>query len=217
MKKIIIGLGSGRCGTTTLTKLLGSQAGVIAEHENVGLFWNVNPVLFEHSWKKITEPDSKIIASVSFAWLRYIPMAVEKDPSVRCICLKRNKTATVESFSAHLRNFNVWTHYSSLHFDMKHSRSMIRINGFPKYDLPREEAIAQYWDDYYRIADEHERAFPENFKVFPIDAFNSHEGVKSMLGFAGIDNQTIEVGIRVNERAEDVSTGQGVFRQAEAA
>jgi hypothetical protein len=197
--KVILGLGSGRCGTMTLTKLFDEQAGVKAEHETVGLYWVVQKRLFDTAWEKITEPDS-IVANVSFAWLRYIPMACEKDPTVRCVCLKRDRTATVESFSAHLKKFNVWTHYTSPHFDMKYSRSMVRINGFPKYDLPREEAIGRYWDDYYRIADEWQERFPNNFKIFDLNSFNSEQGVASILDFAGIENPTVAVGIKSNER-----------------
>lgn len=201
--KVILGLGSGRCGTVSLTRLLNDQAEVIAEHENVGLWWDVNTVLFKDAWKKITtaEPSSPVVASVSFAWLKYVPMAIEHDPTVRCICLKRDRGETVESFSQHMWRFNVWTHHLSPHFDPdKYARSMAQYVGFPKFDAPREKAIGMYWDEYYRVAEEHERRYPEHFKIFWIDSFNSYDGVFSMLDFAGIENKTINIGVKMNER-----------------
>ena len=218
--KIILGLGTGRCGTATLTRLLDKQAGVIAEHETVMLQWEVKPYLFKKAWEKITEPSSAYVANISFAWLPYIPLAVEKDPEVKCICIKRDRQQTIESFSQHFHRFNVWTHYASRHFDMvQHSNSMARCAGFPKFDAPRLEAIGLYWDLYYQMSKGFQKKFPDNFHVWPIDAFNSEVGVSEMLTFAGLTETNVISGIKINERLRDgaISTRQSVLGEIKAA
>jgi hypothetical protein len=69
---------------------------------------------------------------------------------------------------------------------------------FPKYPkaLSRDEAIAAYWEDYYRQAEMLERM--SNFKVFPMEKFNSEEGVKELFDFLEFENPTIVAGAQAN-------------------
>jgi hypothetical protein len=207
LPRMIIGLGSGRCGTFSLYRLLEAQHCTYAVHEDGYLTWEPN---FREMWRLVYDFQGRaavrsnpihIVATVAFFWLNYVEKLVEMPMGQKFICLRRDKEETVASFMAFTGEKNHWTDTSSdCWADGDESTYWHKL--WPSYDLPKREALARYYDDYYKQAEVWENKFPKIFKIFPIDVFNSKKGVRSLLDFAGIPrkHQVVHVGVRLNTR-----------------
>lgn len=187
--KMIFGLGTGRCGTYTLHKIFAAQPDVAAKHEGVPLPWDTDKALFYRRlvglWVNI---DAPIIASVSYVWINYIGaiMGNLKDP--RCVCLKRPRQEVVDSFLQHSPFNNHWTDPKSLKWDPNKDVHTKLSYQWPKYDLPKPEAIERYWENYYGLAEYLQAQYPENLAIFTThEALNTLDGQRRMLTFAGIE------------------------------
>lgn len=94
-KKIIIGLGTGRCGTRSLTKLL-NENGIPATHEKWRLVWKPDKERCLRVLKKMVDAGE---SDVGFYWLNYVDIVLSKYPSTKFVCFKREKEKVLESFS----------------------------------------------------------------------------------------------------------------------
>ena len=89
--------------------------------------------------------------------------------------------------------------YTGCNFwDDRWQRNHLFRHSFPKYIMDKEESVMQYIKDYYKKAREYEKAYPDIFKMFPIDYLNTEDGVASILSFAGIKEMVVKVRIRTN-------------------
>lgn len=188
ISRMIFGLGTGRCGTWTLSKVFAAQPDVGSLHENVPLPWQRDKGLFaKRILDLVINIEDPIVASVSYVWINYIGliMGTIKDP--RCICLKRDQDEVVESFMAHSPNNNHWTDPESPHWSITKDTHTNLSYQWPKYDLPKREAIAAYWKEYYAKADYLANNYPDNFAIFQMqEVLNDWPTQARMLEFAGI-------------------------------
>lgn len=190
-KRVIIGLGSGRCGTSSLATLLNAQFDSCVTHEEgVPLPWNAIDRHYHINRETILNYPHKVTGDVAFWWLRYTGNLVKDFPNIKMVCLKRDKKDTVKSM---IKCSNIFgsNHYTS-EFSGYYDHNKWPLDGpdatvmrscFPKYNLPLEEAIGAFYDEYYMLAEKCEKALPDNFKIFPMDYLNTQEGVIEILRF----------------------------------
>jgi hypothetical protein len=210
MKQLIFGLGTGRCGTVSLKELLGLQNGFTSTHELVITPWQFSK---NHIDRTITSMQNRTNGSfacdVSFWHLPYVIYILDKYPNSKFICLKRTKKDTVASyikktaanFKTGLKERNHWTDKSSTYWDSNLWRlDSVYDNCYPKYNLPKVDAIAHYWDDYYNLAEEYAMAFKDNFVLFNTEeVLNDKEVQSSLLAFLDIPLATRVINININE------------------
>lgn len=200
--KMIVGCGTGRCGTWTLSRIFAIQPNVAGKHEGVPLPWERDDnIFFNHMVGLWVNIDAPVIASVSWAWINYIGtiMGTLKDP--KCVCLKRDRDEVVESFLAHSPFSNHWTDPESLHWNHNKDVHTTQAYQWPKYDLPKKEAIGAYWDEYYSHAEYLQSRYPDNFKIYSMHgALNTEFWQRHMLSFAGIkvEDQVIALNQKLN-------------------
>lgn len=203
ISRFVFGMGTGRCGTWTLHLIFEAQEGLVSNHEGVPLPWKVDAgMLWYHLILLAVAFDAKIIANTSFAWINYVGLIMGNLIDPKCICLKRDKEEVVESFCKHIPNLNHWTDPDSTHWNPNKDTESFQSISWPKYDLPKKEAIARYWEDYYAHAEYLRKRYPRNFMIIDMDeALNTYEGQKRMLSFAGIpeENQRIFLHQKLNE------------------
>ncbi len=192
---IVFGLGTGRSGSYSLASFLDAQIGGDVGHESLWCPWeydefSANATLIGAQYKK-----GELVGDVACYLLPYVEKLVELDTEVKFICIKRDKKETVDSWLKHSGKINHWTKQSD------------DINGltfvFPKYDLPKKEALEKYWDDYYAWSGYLEERFPDNIRVFGIEALNDQEGQDSILGFLGIQDR-VYGDFHTNKGGEDL-------------
>ena len=186
MQKVVIGLGTGRCGTTTLAHLLNSQDDCFCTHER----YNTPRHRLGNQFRKIIPPNierllfysltamgmESVVGDVSGRWLDSVQSIMGYDGfDVKFICLKRDKDKTIDSLS--------------------------RVY-FRPIEPEIYKAMEEYYDDYYSDSEEYALMYPESFAIFPTEHLNSLGGQKEILAFAGFDNHNYAVGSRLNRRAD---------------
>lgn len=198
--KFVIGLGSGRCGTASLAKLIRSQRGGYAPHEMRPILpWEPStgwdPMLRLQAIQKTCFPrGSQVSGDVALFYVNYVPQLIEACPELRVVALKREKEATVKSYLRKLKSDVSWpiNHFSS------RPNGHLWYDSYPKYDLPLEESLRKFYDEYYERLAEHMRRFPENIRLWPMSALNAEKGVAEILSFIGVRRPRIKVGVRTN-------------------
>lgn len=194
-KKIIIGLGTGRCGTLSLSHLLNIQPNADVTHERKPILpWKFDRTLIQQKIESLLESDRAIVGDVALYYLPYVPFIAKNYDNVDFICLKRDKTETIESFFNWVKG-NPWSKESDL-FD----ENTYFFDSYPKYDTSdKKAAISQYWDEYYQLAEEYEKRY-NFFKVFNTQDLNTQSGVTSILEFLEIQDSIIEISIKLHTK-----------------
>lgn len=205
-QNVVLGMGTGRCGTHTLARLLNQQPDAHVTHEQPPLLpWDrfSGRSGFRERlarWKR-TRPQ-RLIGDVALFYLPYVEEAVSLEPAIRVVCLERPREEVVASFmkwvdTVHPLPTDHWAVVPPPGW--YHDPVWTRI--FPQYKEPesRAERIGRYWDEYHERAVGLSRRYPENVRIFATEALNTEEGVREVLAFAGIpaDRQAVLTGLRV--------------------
>src|SRR5262249_28456459 len=99
---IILGLGSGRCGTHTLAEVLGQQPEAHFTHEQPPLLaWRRAPPapgIRERLVRLRRTRLGRYIGDVASFYLPYAEEAIAAEPGIRMICLERPREEVVASF-----------------------------------------------------------------------------------------------------------------------
>lgn len=186
---LVLGLGSGRCGTTSLRLFLDLQRDVSVTHElnfegiRQPLPWQVDIALAGRRVQQLLRRPASIKGDIGFYWLPYSEWILGRFADTRFICLQRNKPDTVESFLRRTEGRNHWVEHGGTHWQLDE----VWDKAFPKYDIQgKRAAVARYWDEYYATAERLQGEYPDNFRIFPVDTLNSRQGQDAILSFLGI-------------------------------
>ncbi|HHH46840.1 MAG TPA: hypothetical protein ENK53_07530 [Thiotrichales bacterium] len=249
---IIIGLGSGRTGTASQAKLIGSQKDAICFHElNPSCAvaeGNPQPVLntinefqriidggdrrllsVDHSRERSVktyqqllamERNPRIMGDIAYYYLNYVDDILAVNPSVKFVCIKRDREQTVESWMRKSRiprwrslviadRLKSWItrtpYHDSWNFWQEHDGSRWAPNPvwdstFPKFKADsKREAIGKYWDWYYETAEQTQARHPDSFRIFDISKLSNSEGQKEILAFCGIPEEEMRLFDNVHE------------------
>jgi hypothetical protein len=186
-----IGCGSAKCGSTSLSILLGDCKNIIVKHER-DLKRKRLPYVYDReeidrAIKRFKEYGN--YGEVGFYYLPYIPNFIASFPDIRIICLKRDVDKTVQSYMKNMGDTHPWV------YDIKgkYLPDLRFGHCFPKYGTCEKWTITasfyRFWNDYYHRARAYEKVFPNNFKIFSINALNSRKGQQSIFDFIGIPEE----------------------------
>ena len=169
-KQLIIGLGTGRCGTVSLSKLLKRQ-NINTTHETKILPWEFDKKMIDNLLNSITNRVNNMVSDVAFYYLPYVPYIIEKYPNTKFVCFKRDKKQTIESYVIKFKDRN----HLSLNLNNNYRKSKNWDHAYPKYDqFDKKTALGLYWNDYYTIAESYQLKYKDNFKIFNmIDVLNN--------------------------------------------
>lgn len=197
-KKLIFGIGTGRCGTVSLCGLLNSQKYAHFTHEKRPLLsWDGPRNKLDERIEEILLQEGRYVGDIAFFYLPYIEYILDNYPDTKIICLKRAMNEVVESYMKKTRRRNHWMKHSGLfwnhcEWDQCH----------PKYkSLTKRNALRKYWIDYYKTVDSLKLNHPESIIIMDMhDALNTQSGIRHLLNFVGIDKEScvINKGIKSN-------------------
>ena len=140
--QLVLGLGTGRCGSTSLAGVLGTVTDSCCTHENPPLiFWKPEPEQIDFHIRRfnILTEYYPLVADVSHWWLNSTRRIFERFPSVKIIGLIRDSEACAESFMRIKGyGFGTYNHWAppgnglwcSAHWDPT----------YPTFDLPAHSA-----------------------------------------------------------------------------
>lgn len=187
LPKLIFGMGSGRCGTWTLHRILAEQKDTAGWHEGYSCPWDPDYVIFyEAILNMLTRLSAPTIFNVGWYWINYTGRIMNTFSDPKVICLKRDRDEVVESFKNYLPDINKWTapwsqHWSPIKYHITPDRAQ-----WPEIDAPRTRALGKYWEMYYAAAEYWQNRLPNNFLTIDMhEALNTEEGQRRMLSFLG--------------------------------
>lgn len=203
---IVIGLGTGRCGTHSLSLLLSTQKGFEITHELGKFNWSNDEAMvsqFFQAMKAYAEESDgrvKTVGDVASWYLNYVEYIINQKWDVVFICLKRDIDETVHSFSKKVPNYNHWTDKDSKYWK-KYPKSPWDAR-YPKYDAEKRQALIEYVKNYHKRSEQWQERRPDIFRIFDINDLNTEDGQRSILSHARIpeDKMVVFPGIHTNKR-----------------
>jgi hypothetical protein len=187
MKTYIFGLGTGRCGTQSLAKLLNAQQESKITHEYSSILpWDKDIVAFDNKFKEISSRSGHFIGDVASYYLPYTSHILRKvsQEYIKFIILKRDINEVCESF---MRKTHGRNHWQSNHSGRKCKWDI----AFPCFNSlhTKREAIKEYYHLYYDMCAE----IPEDLKyIINTNDLNSPGEVNRMLDWVGFNNPTFK-------------------------
>ena len=186
IRRVIIGLGTGRCGTQSLSTILSNQRDCIVTHEKI------RPPVWGYKFEELrdylnTLPISNVIGDVSFYNLPHSKELLHTYPGVKFIVLKRSRSEVVESYMKKTTFNGVNRNHWQIHDGSEYSKCIWDL-AYPKFDAKdKESALQAYWDYYYEECEK----IPEE-KRYSIDVsdLNSQDNCIKMLKWCGIESPT---------------------------
>lgn len=159
----IIGLGSGRCGTQSLSKLLNDCAYVHCTHErapSLGWEWNEEnyQIRLEQFKKQFTHWD------VDLHYLPYVERFIEDLEKLKFVVLKRDRQEVIDSFDVKTKLNGAWPVRKkewSDYFNIKKTK--------------KKDVIGAYYDSYYKEIDRLLEKYPDKIKMFATDDLNTKQ------------------------------------------
>jgi len=191
--QFIFGLATGRSGTGTLAELLDKQKGIYAKHEGQYCPWEKDIIAFYQSICDLMKyANEKRIATVAFYWRNYLSEIFRDFNDPKVIVLKRERQKVIDSFGSMYRNKNHWSNPEWEGFD-GNNPGITPLNAmWPKYDLPKLEAIGAYWDEYYNdgLIDYWLDKFPQNIMLMRSEElWKSEDAQRTIFDFLEIEEE----------------------------
>ena len=205
-KKVILGIGTGRCGTVSLSHLLNKQKGSRFSHElkikiekktdyNTPLPWEYNDKAFNSAWNSILNYDGDYVGDVSMFWLPYLQKLFELSESLKVICLQRERDGVITSYLKKTEGRNHWMNHNGKEWDFCPWDKC-----YPKFSThSKEEALGLYWDFYYQLVNNLMKKYPNRIRIFQMTDLNNMEKVDALLDFLGFDNKNVVSNIQRNK------------------
>ena len=199
----IIGFGTGRCGTKSLSTLLSLQPDTLVKHESrlMAHIWNDRgEASFERVWSALHAIPKKFYGDVSFVHLNYIEQYLKQSEDIKIIFLDREIQATIESFWR-------WTERPEwpVNHWLKHKNGQYIPTSFdelmPKFDRVtqnKKTAISLYVLHYHKIAKELINKYPERIYVLKTIELNDVNKIHAMFDFIGMPKAERRI-IKVHE------------------
>ncbi len=203
--RFIFGVGTGRCGTVSLSRLLNAQPGLTVTHEAVGgPIWRYDDRYINTLMEKMHRSTTPVAGDIAYHLMPYLETLWDRYAGTKVICLRRDKKATITSFRTKLKGrgrpwqIGIWNGPGKGWRDRAITPA---IAGF-------EKTISTYYDQYYACAEYYQLARPLHFRIWPMEALNSAEGQREILRFAGVgkEDMQLDVGLRHNQSPQQCLT-----------
>ncbi len=187
-KKLIIGLGTGRCGSVSLSYFLNEQPGVKIfhegriDHEHNILKWDndqENLLKWIYNLEKISV-SNQYFGDIGMYFLHYVSFLIDQFPNIKFICLKRNREDVIKSYLKWTKTYNHWYNHNGENWQKEDYWD----TAFPKFNEPdKAKALGLYWDMYYEEIERLIEKYPQQIRCFPTEALNSINSRNEILDF----------------------------------
>ena len=188
-KQLIISIGTGRCGSVSLSKFLSAQEYVSVLHEGrldshkirkLIKWGNDEKNLFEWLEFLLSLDGNKFVGDTGMYYLPYIEQIIDKYPQVKIIVMEREKEEVVKSYIKKTTGRNHWFDHDGKEWDKDDKWDLC----YPKYDIVnKEKALEKYWEDYKSRTDNLILKFPDKIKKWTIQSLNTLNGKNEILNF----------------------------------
>ena len=188
-KQLIISIGTGRCGSVSLSKFLSAQEYVSVLHEGrldshkirkLIKWGNDEDNLFEWLEFLLSLDENKFVGDTGMYYLPYIEQIIDKYPQVKIIVMERDKEEVIKSYIKKTTGRNHWFDHDGKEWDKDDKWDPC----YPKYDIiNKEKALEKYWEDYKNQTNNLILKFPDKIKKWTIQSLNTLNGKNEILNF----------------------------------
>lgn len=197
MKRVIVGTGTGRCGTKSLAHILGRQEGFLATHEKVGgMHRDGADGKVEAFWDYALDSGAEVVCDVSpcwvYNWQRLFDLCVGRGVQFDLVWLERPRAEYVASAMRHSACDSAPMGHRDHFLNNPEAYGYSRPpegwgEAFPKYDdlagLPIQARFLQWWNDCRMVA--------RGLNV-PTHSLGSEGSVAAMLYKLGVEGPVVE-------------------------
>ena len=194
-KRLIFGIGTGRCGSVSLSTLLDRQASSNVSHEKWLMPWECDYQLLNEHLSNITTGagNSVVVGDVGSYYLPYVQEIIEQFPNTKFVCMKRDIRLCIDIMMVKHGRLNMFQD------DDSPPNSWRPMNPTFPNSFTKRQAAAAYYDMYYKTAAELQSLYPDNLAIFDTECLNTEAGVASILKFCGYADPDIIVGLKANQ------------------
>lgn len=132
------------------------------------------------------------VGDIGFYNLLHVDAIINTEHSCKIVCLKGDKEKTIQSWLRYANGFNFWTDPKSKHWNGDKENPKYSMF-FPKYDLPKEEALSKFYDDYYAIAQRAQQKYPGYVRNWDNSILDTEEGQRELLSFIGYEDKDMVI------------------------
>jgi hypothetical protein len=153
--------------------------------ESNGLIWEAESLSKQERLRRVSLHDTT--TNITHSYLKYVPEFLELHPDMKFLCLRGRREHSIKSLAISWGYRNpCFVRDRTIGFG--HNR--YAVSQFPNLSecVDEFDATEKYWDEYYKIANQYQEEYPNNF--FIIDApqfFANTEYQLKMLEYVGID------------------------------
>lgn len=163
MGRLVIGLGTGRCGTRSLAKMFNSHPDIDAWHEQKCLLWNFDEKIAKRVIDRMLNGDGRKKCDVGYYWLNYTDFLIN-EYDAKMVCLKRKKQEVVESFMATRYN-PMWGNLimdiiSKIEDPLRYC-DYVTQEQLDAMDPATREFVEYYWEEPFINDNQMKKHFPE--------------------------------------------------------
>jgi hypothetical protein len=211
--KLLIGLGTGRSGSTTLASLLARIPGACSTHENPPLiFWRPEHEQIEFHIRRfaILLEYFPLVADTSHWWLNVTQDILAHFPGARFVGLVRDAEACAKSFMAIKRSgrgsYNHWVPFGNgvwtpSHWDPTYPTYEVPSDSQRRPDGAKHDLIMRYIREYNQKLEELSTKSPESFDVLGIEDLNLPASRRVLDEASGARGKLPPVPGRLNSRS----------------
>jgi hypothetical protein len=187
-RTIFVGCGTGRCGTTSLTKLIGGCKDAVCAHERRPLLpWIFNDDLFQERVQWFSSSTARITGDVAYFYLPYLEKLIGVFPNMKVVCIERGRQEVIDSFMWKTRWQNRWHNHDGVEW----VKDNVWDPTFPKYDTTdKAEAIGAYWDEYRRRIRRIAKKFPATVQTINMEELNTTQGQQKIFDFLALPEKS---------------------------
>lgn len=187
-RTIFIGCGTGRCGTTSLAKLIDGCEDSVCTHERRPLLpWVFDEDLYHERVQWFSTSSAAIAGDVAYFYLPYLEKLIGVFPNLKVVCLERGRQEVIDSFMWKTRWQNRWHSHDGIEW----IKDNVWDPTFPKYDMTdKAEAIGAYWDDYHARIKRIAGKFPASVHRMPMEELNTAQGQRKIFDFLAIPEKS---------------------------
>ena len=153
--------------------------------ENSGLIWEAESLSKQERLRRVSLHDTT--TNITHSYLKYVPEFLELHPDMIFLCLRGRREHSIKSLAISWGYRNP-CYVKDRTIGFGHNR--YAVAQFPNLSDCKDEfdATEKYWDEYYKIANELQEQYPNNFLI--VDApqfFANTEYQLKMIEYVGID------------------------------
>ena len=188
---ILIGYGTGRCGTKSLASFLNQQEGFNVTHEGVLLSWQPAFTDTEETIKNLVSRDGKVVGDIGFFWIHYIDLILRKYKGSKAINIFRDDEEVIESFWSYM---NPETQPNIINNWWK---------GYP-FDSPEQtkDSIAFTIKKYRMLEHEVQKLYPASIYRMKTEDLNNKKELESLLDWIGDSEHKLLSPVHTNKREQ---------------